>query len=64
MPLFEFECRECGTEFERLVRKAGETAELKCPACGGISLEEKISGFASVSRGGASDSSACAPGGG
>jgi putative FmdB family regulatory protein len=49
MPLFEFECLECGAEFESLVRKASEKAEVRCPACDSRKLEEKVSGFASGS---------------
>jgi putative FmdB family regulatory protein len=64
MPLYEYECLECGAVFEKLVRKAADTAELKCPECGSVRLEDKISGFASVSRGDSSSSTACAPGGG
>jgi putative FmdB family regulatory protein len=32
MPIYEFRCVECGTEFEELV-KAGSTAAA-CPSCG------------------------------
>ena len=59
MPLYEFECLECGTEFETLVRKASEKTEVKCPACESRKLEEKVSGFAS-----GSGSGDCAPSGG
>ncbi len=65
MPLYEFSCCECGVEFEKLVRRQDETAELKCPQCGSGKLEEKISAFASFSKGrSASSSAACAPSGG
>jgi putative FmdB family regulatory protein len=58
MPLYEFTCLDCGAEFESLVWKASETSEVKCPACGGKELEEKISRFASASNGN------CVPSGG
>ncbi len=64
MPLYEYDCLECGAEFEKLVFKASETAELTCPTCGSNRLEEKVSGFASISRGTNSGASSCAPGGG
>ncbi len=64
MPLYEFDCLECGAEFERLVKRAGETAGLQCPSCGGSRLEEKISGFASISKDRSSRPTACAPTGG
>jgi putative FmdB family regulatory protein len=63
MPLYEFECRSCGTEFEKLVLKAAEAERVKCPSCNSQEVEEKLSSFASVSKNGASNSN-CAPGGG
>ncbi len=65
MPIYEFECLECGVQFEKLVRKAGATGEVSCPMCESRKIEEKLSAFASVSKGGTSTkSSACAPSGG
>lgn len=32
MPVYEFECEECGERFEELA--AGGTGSLECPACG------------------------------
>jgi putative FmdB family regulatory protein len=64
MPLYEFECLECGAGFERLVKKASEVAEMKCPACKSGRLEEKFSSFASPSAAGSSSVSNCAPSGG
>ena len=43
MPIFDYECRTCGEQFELLVLK-GTVAE--CPACHGQELEQLISGFA------------------
>ena len=63
MPLYEFECRACGTEFEKLVLKAAEAEDVKCPSCESKEVEEKISSFASVSKNGGSSSN-CAPTGG
>jgi putative FmdB family regulatory protein len=40
MPLFEYECRDCGKPFEAFV-----TAERtpSCPACQGVNLERLLS---------------------
>jgi putative FmdB family regulatory protein len=57
MPLYEFECSQCGAEFETLVMKSSDKEAVKCPNCGSRKLEELLSTFAS----GSSD---CAPGSG
>jgi putative FmdB family regulatory protein len=43
MPIFEYACRDCGHEFETLVR-GSETPD--CAACGSEKLEKKLSVFA------------------
>ena len=40
MPIFDFQCRACGHEFEKLVR--GTTIP-SCPACQSEDLEKKLS---------------------
>ena len=52
MPLYEFECLDCRFEFEALVQRALEKAQVKCPACDSLRLEERISSFASSSKSG------------
>ena len=64
MPLYEFECLDCGTSFETLVIKATEISKVKCPSCEGRKLEEKYSAFASVSKSVGSSASNCKPSGG
>jgi putative FmdB family regulatory protein len=43
MPIYEYECRGCGDQFELLVLKDTVAA---CPECGSPDLEQLISGFA------------------
>jgi putative FmdB family regulatory protein len=43
MPLYDFHCRGCGAEFERLIR-AGELVE--CPSCSSRDIERLLSTFA------------------
>lgn len=65
MPLYEFECLECGTMFEKLVRKVGATSDVACPECGSSRVQQQISSFASLAKGSATGPSGnCAPGGG
>lgn len=59
MPIYEFECLECGAEFETLVKKSSEKEALKCPACGSSQLADKLSSFSPGSGAGN-----CAPSGG
>ncbi len=58
MPLFEYECLECGAIFEKLLKKAVGDEQIACPSCGGQKVEQRISTFASANK------STCAPGGG
>jgi putative FmdB family regulatory protein len=46
MPLFEYECRGCGTHFEYLTRNGHNPA---CPACKGADLQKLMSVFAAQS---------------
>jgi putative FmdB family regulatory protein len=45
MPIYDFQCRTCGKEFEALVRPQ-DAAAPACPSCQGSDLEKLLSGFA------------------
>jgi putative FmdB family regulatory protein len=45
MPIFEFKCEKCDTEFERLVF-ASDTDAVTCPSCGSDENRKKFSVFA------------------
>ena len=69
MPLYEFSCAKCSTEFEELVMssKPEAMAEVACPVCGSHKLRKKVSAFASSVKGGSSaaaGAASCAPSGG
>lgn len=64
MPLYDYRCPHCSTEFERLVRfsKADEVA---CPSCGHTYAQRRLSKIAALRSGEGSnwgDSSSCATG--
>ncbi len=66
MPLYEFQCTQCQSTFEELVRVAAQAPEIACPKCGSRQVRRKVSMFASKTSGGSSVSasaSACAPSG-
>jgi putative FmdB family regulatory protein len=59
MPIYEYRCDDCGTKFEKLVRRAavGEVGEvgqavLACPSCGQTRLKQEFSTFAAHANAG------------
>jgi len=41
MPLYEYSCEDCKTEFEELV--AVGTERVPCPTCGGMNVRRRVS---------------------
>ncbi len=66
MPIFEYHCQDCGTDFEKLVRRADDS--VSCPTCGVKDeqhLEMRFSTFAArANNGSAASASAADMGGG
>jgi len=53
MPIYEYRCGDCGTKFEKLVRRSADADALECPTCGEKHLTQEHSTFsAQVSNGG------------
>lgn len=50
MPIFEYLCEDCGSKFEKLVRRPG-VDEVLCPSCGKDHLDQQFSSFAVHSAG-------------
>jgi len=46
MPIFEYACDDCGTKFEKLLRRSGEAGDVRCPSCGEKHLTTQYSTFA------------------
>ena len=46
MPIYEYRCQDCGTKFEKLVRRSTDVATLECPSCGKQRLDQELSTFA------------------
>lgn len=46
MPIFEYRCQDCGSRFEKLIRRDSDVASLTCPSCGENHLEKELSTFA------------------
>ncbi len=51
MPIYEYQCQDCGTKFEKLVRRTTQAAEVDCPSCGQKHLRQEFSTFAAHSNG-------------
>jgi putative FmdB family regulatory protein len=51
MPIYEYSCQDCGTRFEKLVRRSSDAAELECPSCGEKHLQQELSTFAAHANG-------------
>lgn len=49
MPIYEYRCQDCGTKFEKLVRRQEEG--VVCPACGESHLRPELSTFAAHASG-------------
>jgi putative FmdB family regulatory protein len=55
MPIYEYRCEDCGTKFEKLVRRmngtATEVSDVECPSCGQKHLKQELSTFAAHAGG-------------
>ena len=49
MPIYEFNCLNCFTDSEVLVRSSNWKGTVSCPECGSKKLEKKLSIFAASS---------------
>ena len=62
MPIYEYQCQECGEEFEKLLRSISSPPKVECPHCAGKKIEKKISLFGTRTSGsGGLSASTCAP---
>lgn len=51
MPIFEYRCSICEHDFEELIRRVGDEAEVQCPECGSHEVGKKMSVFGFSSGG-------------
>ena len=63
MPIFEYQCDDCGNKFEKLVRRSAEAASTECPSCGHDHVTTRVSSFAARANGMSKDAMpSCASG--
>lgn len=48
MPIFEYHCDDCITEFEVLQRISDANTPPKCPNCGALDPKKRFSAFATT----------------
>jgi putative FmdB family regulatory protein len=59
MPIYEYTCNDCETQFEKFVRSMNAEVIVKCPHCGGTHVKKGWSLFGTgVSMGGFSAAAA------
>ena len=68
MPIYEYDCKQCGGSFDKLVRSASAATTVTCPSCDSGEVKKRLSLFSSKMAGGsigaaASSAASCAPGG-
>ena len=65
MPIYEYQCADCNTKFEKLVRRMADAADVDCPSCGQKHVSQQYSTFSAHANGATasrSEAPAC-PGG-
>jgi putative FmdB family regulatory protein len=60
MPIYEYACT-CGKQFEELIVRRGDEAEVKCPSCGSREVDRQMSRPAAARTSGTGSSAASAP---
>ena len=63
MPIYEYSCNDCGSRFEKLVRRTADVPELECPSCNQKHLTQELSTFAAHANGGKSEAMPTCPSG-
>jgi len=56
MPIYEYRCEDCGTQFEKLVRRMSDAPDVECPSCGKNHVKQELSVFAAHANGAAKKS--------
>ena len=51
MPIYEYHCTDCDTDFEQFLRSMASQEIITCPECGGQHVKKAISLFGGMSGG-------------
>ncbi len=63
MPIYEYRCEDCGTKFEKLVRRSSDVGDIECPSCRQKHLSQELSTFAAHASNGRSAEAPVCPSG-
>ncbi len=64
MPIYEYHCSDCGTDFEKFLRSMFSKEAITCPDCGGEHVAKALSLIGATNgrgAGAASAAAACGP---
>ena len=50
MPIYEYTCKACNTNFEKLVKSMHENGNVKCPGCGSTKTARELERVCSEQR--------------
>lgn len=64
MPMYEYECKNCGGHFDLLRSMSQDDSDVICKACGSVFIQRRFSVFAAVSKDSSGSVSAVAGNGG
>lgn len=62
MPIFEYKCNDCGTQYDILHKGAENADNVICPSCASRAHVKKFSSFSASVSSGTSSASACESG--
>ncbi len=48
MPIYEYQCRDCDTRFDALVKSLAVADQVPCTSCSGANVHRLVSTFATV----------------
>ncbi|MEI6290836.1 MAG: zinc ribbon domain-containing protein [Chloroflexota bacterium] len=48
MPIYEYHCNACGSNFELVLRFSDTAKDQVCPNCNDTQIQKKLSAFASI----------------
>jgi putative FmdB family regulatory protein len=61
MPIYEFQCQNCETEFEELLPSSRMDEAIPCPDCGGKKVQRLLSAFGAFTKTASACDPACGP---